>query len=145
MPRKKKSKRSGDKVHLHVVISREIYDLLVKMAPEIYGEGVYRGALSHVVEEALKHYLLPRARTQIRTNPTHKVREVYEQVVEKIKEIMNFPLKPKEVSERILDLAISDVRGSDPRTIEKWKRIFEKMGLIKFAGGVKPNRVVELL
>jgi len=145
VPRRKRGGRGGDKVHLHVVISREVYDLLVKMAPEIYGEGVYRGALSHVVEEALRSYLLPRARTQIRANPTHRVREVYEQVVERARELLRQPVKPKEVSERILDMAISDVRGSDPRTIEKWKRVFEKMGLIRHVRGAKPNRVFELL
>jgi len=37
------------------------------------------------------------------------------------------------------------VRGSDPRTISKWKRIFYRFGLIKYLGGTYPNRIVELI
>jgi len=42
-------------------------------------------------------------------------------------------------------LAIAETRGSDPRTIAKWKKLFEKSGLIKYAGGIYPNRIYELL
>jgi CRISPR/Cas system CSM-associated protein Csm2 small subunit len=83
--------------------------------------------------------------TQIHTNPRRSIRDVYEQVTQKIKEIMQTPLKPVEVPEAVLDRAIAEVRGSDKRTIEKWKSIFEKSGLIKFIGGAKPNRIAELL
>jgi len=49
------------------------------------------------------------------------------------------------VPEKVLDQAISEVRGSDPRTLKKWKNIFQKSGLIKYIGGLPPNRIVELL
>ena len=73
------------------------------------------------------------------------VRLVYNQVIEKVKEITALSYKPDEIPEKILDQAIAEVRGSDPRTIRKWKNIFEKAGLIKFIGGFPPNRIVELL
>ena len=109
----------------------------------MYGKG--RGGISYVVEEALKQWLYPRLHTQTHTNPKHSVRLIYGQVVEAVKNILCFPEKPKEVPEKILDLAIAEVRGSDPRTVEKWKRVFRQQGLIKFAGGFYPNRIVELL
>jgi hypothetical protein len=67
------------------------------------------------------------------------------QVKEKVKEILNLDYTPDEVPEKILDQAISEVRGSDPRTINKWKSLFERSKLIKYIGGFPPNRVVELM
>ena len=133
--------KAREKVHLHVMIRRGLYEAIKRIAVEKYGK--YRGGLSYVVEEALELYL--GMRTQIHTNPKRSIRDVYEQVVRKIKEILITPIKPEEIPEKILDKAIAEVRGSDPRTIEKWKTLFEKSGLIKFIGGNKPNRVVELL
>ena len=138
-------KEVRNKVRLEVLIDREVYELLTKLAPSIYGQGKYRGALSYVVEEALRHYLVPRLHTQTHTNPRHSIRLVYERVVDKLKEITHLPFKPKEVPEKVLDLAIAEVRGSDPRTVAKWKATFERSGLIKFVGGHAPNRMVELL
>jgi len=132
------------KRHLHVLISEDVYRMLVELAPQIYGEKKHRGALSAIVEEALRLYLEPR-HTQIHTNPKRSVRIVYSQVVEKIKEVLHISFKPEEVPEKILDLAISEVRGSDWRTIEKWKDIFMKSGLIKPVGGNPPNRIFELI
>jgi hypothetical protein len=141
MPRVKKGKK-----RLEVLIDEELYKLLIEVAPSIYGEGKYRGALSYVVEEALRQYLLPRLRTtSTQNNPKRGVKYVYMQVKEKAKEILNLDYPPDEVPEKVLDQAISEVRGSDPRTINKWKNIFQKSGLIKYIGGLPPNRIVELL
>ena len=139
------SRPSKGKRHLHVLIDEEIYKLLVETAPAIYGQSKYRGAVSFVVEEALRQYLIPRLRTASTQNPRLGVRHVYNQVVEKIKEIMHWDFKPDQVPEKILDQAIAEVRGSDPRTLKKWKNIFQKSGLIKYIGGFPPNRIVELL
>jgi len=127
------------------LIDEELYKLLIETAPGIYGQSRYRGALSYIVEEALRHYLLPLAHTKSTQNPRLGIRSVYNQVVEKIKEIMHWDFKPDQVPEKILDQAISEVRGSDPRTLEKWKAVFQKSGLIKYLGGFPPNRIVELL
>lgn len=141
MPRKEKIPKG--KAQLTVLISEDIYNLLIDIAPQIYGK--HRGALSYVVEEALKQYLYPRKHTHKYTNPKLSVRKVYNQVIEELKEIEGFPFKPSETTEPKLDLAIMRTRGSDIRTIEKWKKVFEKEGLIKFIGGRPPKRIVELL
>jgi len=140
---KKRITKTADKVALQVLIPRDLYEKLVVIAPQLYGST--KGALSAIVEEALRLYLEPRVNTNIKVNPTYKVRAVYEAVVQKIKELMHISFKPKEVPEHTLDKAIGDVRGSDPRTIQKWKDTFLKYGLIKVAGGYPPNRIFELL
>jgi len=128
---------------LFVYISEDLYKQLIEIAPTWYGK--HHGALSALVEEALRHYLTPRQHTASTQNPRRGVRVVYNQVVEKIKEIMHWDFKPDQVPEKVLDQAIAEVRGSDPRTINKWKNIFQKSGLIKYIGGSPPNRIVELL
>jgi hypothetical protein len=141
MPSKKQVPKG--KVQINPLISEELHRLLLEVAPAWYGKT--HGAISAIVEEALRHYLLPRQHTASTQNPRLGVRLIYNQVVEKIKEIMHYDFKPTEVTEKVLDQAIAEVRGSDPRTIRKWKNVFQKSGLIKFIGGSPPNRVVELL
>lgn len=129
-----------------MLIDEEIYKLLIETAPAIYGQSRYRGAVSYVVEEALRQYLLPRAHTKsTQNNPKRGVKYVYGLVKDKIKEIMKLDYTPDEVPEKILDMAIAEVRGSDPRTIRKWKNLFEKSKLIKYLSEYSPNRIVELL
>lgn len=141
MPSKKQIPKG--KRQINPVISEDLYKLLIEVAPAWYGKA--RGGISAIVEEALRQYLAPRQHTKSTQNPRLGVRQVYNQVVEKIKEIMHWDFKPDQVPEKILDQAIAEVRGSDPRTIRKWKEAFHRAGLIKFIGGFPPNRVVELL
>jgi len=130
---------------LQAYIDENLYKQIIEIAPIIYGR--YKGAISYVVEDALRQYLKPKtpANTTYTQNPSRSVRQVYKQVIERIKFIENIDFEPEETTEKILDMAIAEVRGSDPRTIRKWKEIFEKSGLIKFVGGFYPNRIVELL
>lgn len=121
---------SEDKVHLHVMISRDVYEMLVKIAPEIYGAKRHRGALSYVVEQALRAYLAPRLHTQTRTNPQGKVRRVYELFVKCLEEL-NGGFKPDVAPAKQVYTCISEIRGSDPRTIERWVGIFKRQGLMK--------------
>jgi hypothetical protein len=106
MPRVPKGKRM-----VTVYISEDLYKLLWRMAPELYGKG--HGAISHVVEEALKQYLYPLARTHTKTqaNPKMSVKAVYDLVVAKVREVMNMPFKPYQVPEQVLNRAIALVRG----------------------------------
>jgi hypothetical protein len=138
----KRSQIPKGKKPLTILISEDIYKQLVDVAVNWYGKS--HGALSAYVEYALR--LALEKHTQIHTkNPKNSVRAIYEQVKQKIKEITSSKLIPEEIPEKILEVAIADVRGSDPRTIEKWKNLLEKSGLIKFVGGAKPNRIAELL
>jgi len=138
----KKILTKDGKVAIQVLIPMDLYEALLRVGPSIYG--MSRGWLSALVEEALRQFLAPRLHTQIHTNPRYGVLKVWYAIIEKIKEILNTPIKPKEVPEKILNLAISEVRGSDPRTIEKWKKVFQQHGLIKHVGGSPPNRIFEL-
>jgi hypothetical protein len=127
-----------------VLLSEDLYKQVSQIAVVWYGKN--RGALSAYVEYVLRRALEDYLHTQIHTkNPSRSVRAVYEQVVRKIMEIKGYSFKPEEIPEGVLDQAIADVRGSDSRTIAKWKNIFHKSGLIKYIGGFPPNRVVELL
>jgi len=122
-------------------ISDDLYKKLIELAPQMYGKG--RGGISHVIEEALRHYLLPRASANTHTNPKLSIRDVFSNVVMRLRDRYGFT--PKEVPEYELDQAISEARGYDKRTIDKWKSAFEKSGLIKYIGGFKPKRIVELI
>jgi hypothetical protein len=136
-----KSKLSKDKVYVHALISRDLYEQLRRVAIDIYGKN--HGAISFVVEDALRRYLHPFVRSNIKLNPRLSVKQVYEQVCEKIMDILGEPKKPHAVGEKVLDIAISEVRG--PTVVERWKKFFAQEGLIKFVGGFPPNRTVELL
>jgi len=134
------------KVRLEVLIREDLYDMLVRLAPQIAGPK-YRGALSRVVEEALKQYLYPRARAQTPgLNPRLTVRDVYDQVKRRLADMTGIPWwELREVKEAELDRAIAEVRGSDPRTIAKWKKLFQASGLIKILSGQPGRRIVELI
>jgi hypothetical protein len=142
MPRKEALPKG--KRQVLVLLSEDLYKQISQIAVAWYGKN--RGALSAYVEYVLRRALEDYLHAQIRTkNPSRSVRAVYEQVVKKIMEIKGYSFKPEEIPESVLNQAIAEVRGSDWRTIEKWKSVFEKAGLIKYIGGFPPNRVVELL
>lgn len=116
------------KRQLKAWISEDIYELLQDLAPAIYGRPY--GAISYVVEEALKAYLLPRMHTQMHTNPPGRIRRIWDQVAECIREAHG-GLLPDQVPAKILHMCIGEVRGSDRRTIEKWVHSFLIVGKIK--------------
>jgi len=138
-----RDKMPKGKVQLNVLIDEETYRELVKLAPSIYNGGRYRGAISRIVEEALRYYLGLLRSAQAHTNPKLSIRDVFARVVMRLRDRYGFT--PKEIPEYELDQAIAETRGSDKRTIEKWKRVFEDSGLIKYIGGFKPRRIVELI
>jgi len=130
---KKVLTKRGEKVALQVLISKAVYDRLVAVAPRIYG--AMRGALSFVVEDALKHYLPLLEHNTRGPNPHNRVRQVYNQVKAKVAELEQVP--PSELwqsTEDKLKAAIASIRGSDPRTINKWIDVFVLQGLIKRLG-----------
>jgi len=129
------------KVQVHVLMDRKLDEEVIRLAPQVYGK--YRGGVSHIVEEALRYYLGLLRNTQRHINPKLSIRDVFSQVVMRLRDRYGFT--PKEVPEYELDWAIAETRGFDRRTIDKWKNSFEKSGLIKYIGGYKPKRIVELI
>jgi len=73
-----------------------------------------------------------------KVNPPQRVWEVYQQVKMVIKEIEGTSYIPHQTTKINLMKAIEKVRGSDPRTIKKWLRLFEKWKLIKW---ISPHTV----
>jgi hypothetical protein len=139
--RPSKKKVPKGKVQLLVYINEGVYKELIRVAPALCGK--HHGAISYVVEEALKNYLTPLSGAEVKVNPRMNVRRVYEQVKAKIREILKQPFTPVLIPEKILDMAVREARG--PTVVERWKRFFAQEGLIKFVEGNPPNRTVELL
>lgn len=129
----------GEKVHIHALIDKKVYDDLIAFAPQYYGKR--RGSISYVIEEAIKSYIYPRK--DMVSNPCASIREVFAQVVSKLREYYGFT--PQECFEYELDSAIAEVRGSDPRTVKKWKERFTKFGLIKCIGSFYSGKIYELV
>jgi len=141
----KKIVTKDGKVLLQVLIPKELYEELVRIAPTLYGST--RGALSYVVTEALKHYLAPRLHAT-HANPPRNLWMKFKRVKKALTEILNIPEDElKECTEKQLEIAISCSIGSDPRTINKYKDLFEKVGLIKNMAPEAPKgkRVFEIL
>lgn len=145
---------------------REFVIVTIMLEKELYEEIVNRlgrthGILSFIINNAVRSYLESGGllgsggRRAARTiadkpghvNPDHRrasIGEVFDLVKKKLAELMGVPVVVQ-VPEKYLDMAIMQLRGTDRRTVEKWKRIFEDFGLIRVIGGVKPNRVFEIV
>jgi len=101
--------------------------------------GSVKGAASNLVERAIKLYWGPR----IYTNPPNKIRQIYDKVIERVKELLGIDFKPYHIPTKLFEQAIAIERGSDPRTISKWITTFKRFKLIKFVD--QYGRVIELL
>jgi len=126
------SKIPRGKVHLSVLISKELNDKLRKYIKETYP--VYtRGLLSIVVQDAIAEYL-GRRKQQHASKPLNPGRPTVQQICDELK----FRMKSKGFLSQIdhvnLVNIISEVRGSDPRTIRKWIKNLLKLGYIKKIG-----------
>jgi len=123
------------KTRLVAYVDEKLYKDIVRIAPNVYGK--YRGAISHVVEEALRQWLQPLLHTQIHTrNPPDRVRAAYIKVMRKLCEILGLPdyvpsAIPNDIPHAYMERAIAQSLGHDPRTIRKYMYIFEKCGLFK--------------
>ncbi|MEM5867685.1 MAG: hypothetical protein QXG39_07180, partial [Candidatus Aenigmatarchaeota archaeon] len=99
-----------------------------------------RGLLSYEVEMALRHWLALHTKTQnlketkeaVKPNPTPKAAIIFAEVKNYLLTHYYMELLPgQQIPRKHLEEAIMAVRGTDPRTIEKWLKTFHKMGLIK--------------
>ena len=96
-----------------------------------------KGLLSWEVEQALMNWValhLDRhTNAQIpKPNPPAGVHKVFRQVRAWLEKEYGTTLeRGAHISRRLLERAISEVRGSDRRTIRKWMRLFHEFELIK--------------
>jgi hypothetical protein len=148
------SKVPEGKVQINILISEEIYKLLIEIAPQIHGK--YRGALSRVIEDALRLYLTQRApqggespprHTHMHTKTHKSVHEIFLEVLNYIKKLHDYSESDIicEITERDLIKAIHGTRGIDPRTVEKYLKAFQEHNLIKYESGNTPNMIFRVM
>ena len=153
---------SEKKKHLHVLIDAELYNMLITLAPQLSNQSKYRGAVSQIVEEALRLYFSQRlppggigpphahtkstksARSSITQN---KVLKAFMQIIDFIKRQRSYPEDEIicEITESELVRAIMEVKGVDPRTIKKYLEAFQEHKLIRYDRGTHPNMVYRVL
>jgi len=102
-------------------------------------------ALSEEVEEALRLWLerhahtnctqiLPTQNSSEAVKRVGKTEQVWTQVKAYLQQRLDTPCIHK-ISRRLLEEAISNVRGGDPRTVRRWLREFLNCGIIRWNGG----------
>jgi len=126
------SSGAGGKAHLHVLIDEKLLEEFKAMVARKY-PGVFRGVLSAEVQNALAHWLRLQ-HTQIHAKPVNPgvplVHRACREIVDRLKAAGYL----NQVSWRVLEETIAEVRGSDRRTIEKWWRLLLKHGYLKQVG-----------
>ena len=100
----------------------------------------FHGALSYEVNEALRnwillHYSQHRQNTH-KINPVPKVHKAFMEVKKYLKEKYGMlMISGQHISRRFLVEAIMATRGTDPRTVRKWIKLFLQYKLIKHING----------
>jgi len=152
-----KSKIPAGKIQINVLISEDVYKLLIEVAPAIHGK--FKGAISRVVEEALRLYLTQKAPQggtvppDTHAHSTHSsVRTVYrtkktkiEDIIMKFYSVLDHIKKLKgysqddiicEITHKELEAGIQGVIGIDRRTIDTYIDAFTRQKLLLLQGGV---------
>jgi len=119
------------KVQLLVWISEDVDRKLRELIQQKYKE-FQKGILSAEVEVAIRNHIAAHLNDKNKfevkeANPQPRVYSVYQQVKDYLAKqniVYQCPLKK-------LKEAITAIRGSDPRTIRKWLKEFERWKLIK--------------
>ncbi len=131
-------KLGKNKVGLYVSINKEIEGKLRRLIIAKYGE--YRkGYLSAEVEAALEAWINTHKYTQANgkainnINPLPRYYQIWQQVKNFIRHRYDVNLEEvHQIPVKMVKEAIAFIRGTDPRTVRKWLRIFQEQGLIKY-------------
>jgi len=128
---------SYNKTKLQVWIPNTLNEKFRELIHQKY-QKYEKGLLSYEVEMALRHWLALHTNTQNtfslsgKPNPPPRVMHVFNQVKDWLLSHYYYELQTgQQISIDHLKKAIMVVRGSDPRTIEKWLKVFVKMKLVK--------------
>ena len=103
----------------------------------------FHGALTCEVEEALLYWIGMHTQNHTKNSAFNggdlspRVQRVFLRVKEYMRERFGYVALPsgQRVPRRHLVEAIANVRGSDPRTVKKWLKVFEQFKLIRWVGG----------
>lgn len=96
-----------------------------------------KGLLSHEVSQAIQSWIALHTQAQNTLvhnapNPTPKVAAVFHQIKNYLRLNYFEDLKVgDEIPKKLFEKSIMAVRGSDPRTVEKWVKVFHNFHLIK--------------
>jgi hypothetical protein len=151
-----RSKIPKGKVQINPLISRDLYETLLKY---IGVSNKARGVISEIVEEALRLYfrvkppqggvgVSPGGATHTHTTQksvygkVEEIKEVFNAVLDMHKRLKNIPSSEIicEITRQDLSTAITFVRGSDERTIEKWIKNFLNADLLRGQNQEKPEK-----
>jgi hypothetical protein len=126
------------KLLLRVYVPEEVYKAIRDLAWEKYGR--FRGALSYEVEQALRVWLAHHAGERAQkahiletANPRPKVAKVFSEVKQYLEKEFGYAaiLPGQQIPRKHIILAISNVRGPDPRTVRKWFDAFVANKLLR--------------
>lgn len=126
-----------DKVQMGFYISRDLERKFREFLAFKY-QTIERGLISNEIEQALEHWIALHTKAQksemsVAPNPLPRVSKVYLSIKHYMVTHFYGVLEPGAVvHNKYLREAISQVRGSDERTIKKWLRIFDGAHLIKW-------------
>jgi hypothetical protein len=124
------------RIQFNAWIREDIVTKFRRFVAERYGEAK-TGIIGSEVEMALMWYMDANTHTQITTNvgntppnPPERIQRIKEQIKRVLCERYGYESTSK-VQITHLEDAISAVRGSDPRTLKKWKAILRDFHVLK--------------
>ena len=122
------------KVKLLVSIPESLDRKLRRLIAQKY-EKYEKGLLSYEVELAIRNWLALHTNAQTplqKPNPVPKVALAFAQVKDYLLTNYYETLQPgQQINLKHLEKAIMETRGSDPRTVKKWLRLFVDFKLVK--------------
>ena len=124
-----------EKVKFGVYLSTELLDKWRRFIADQYPE-MPHGIISFETGQALQSWMSTHKDTQSclskrGANPIPNVFIVKEQVKHYLKAQFGYDQIYK-IPKKHLEIAIGALRGTDPRTVKKWFKLFEKYGVIKW-------------
>ncbi|MEM4620686.1 MAG: hypothetical protein QW607_10795 [Desulfurococcaceae archaeon] len=126
-----------------ILIEEEVFREALDIAQEIYGKG--KGGLSYLINTLLKDFIEQYKNNAMKEEVLSQrkgVKEVFMEVLENIANKRKCSTSEiHEITEKELVQAISNVRGSDKRTVKKWLELFLNNKLIEYSAGFSPNRI----
>lgn len=133
-----------EKVQFNLYLEKSFVEDFRQFVAEQYGK-ISKGLLSFEAKQAMQAWISTHKGTQTpltqkSPNPYPNVFVVREAVKKYLQQRFGYDSIYKVPKQQVIE-AISAVRGTDERTIQKWIRLFEKFHVLKW---VTPN-VVEFL
>lgn len=134
-----------EKVQVKIYIPKNLDTKFRQFLNEKY-EKYQQGTLSLEICEAMQYWLSLHTNAQKTLeqripNPDTKVKLAYHQVKGELLRFYDEIESGKIIPISQFEKAIMETRGSDERTVKKWRKVFDKMGLTKFIN----NAVMEIM